>query len=100
MTTNPKREKPTPEEKCDNRLCRHAGKDPCNCNIFGGFKMPDKPPSPEARVDWEQQADDFCIWLTGGVSEFSLPRERVMAYWKIEFKKSLQAAFEKGREAR
>ena len=95
--------KPTPEEKwC---MCGNFSSTRLVC-MTCGEKTPDYPynknpsPSPEARVDWEQQADDFCIWLTGGVAEFSLPREQVMAFWKKEFKKSLQAAFEKGREAR
>ena len=87
--------KPTPEEKCD-----------CDCNE--NMKIKDgwirvkldtsktaygKTPSPEARVDWAEQAKD----LTNKFDVFN-PTE----YWAMQdaIAKALSAAFEKGREAR
>ena len=55
-------------------------------------------PSPEARVDWEKEAKDlvygaFWDWLSQKDSFFD---QKILERTKI----ALQAAFEKGREAR
>jgi hypothetical protein len=57
-------------------------------------------PSPEARVDWENKARDIAIWQTGGISGFADDREIVLDAWTVQIADALQAAFEKGREAR
>jgi hypothetical protein len=74
--------KPTPEEKW------------CNwCKQEHGWNKDCPSPSPEARVDWAEQAKD----LTNKFDVFN-PTE----YWAMQdaIAKALSAAFEKGREAR
>jgi len=86
--------KPTPEEKC--KFCEWCEPE-MNCNEC---KKPS--PSPEARVDWEKSREREAIekgfklaYQAGAKADyFSVPFEMI----KID--NAIQAAFEKGREAR
>ena len=78
--------KPTPEEKC--KFCEWCEPE-MNCNEC---KKPS--PSPEARVDWDREAEIII---------HAIPADCEDDYFQMSktiIKNALQAAFEKGREAR
>ena len=68
----------------------------CDCIKYYGSHHPECPvhPSPEARVDWDRQAEIII---------HSIPADCEDDYFQMSktiIKNALQAAFEKGREAR
>ena len=93
--------KPTPEEKCMSReVCKHQRLvgDYCQACDRESYKSS---PSPEARVDWEREADDIIEGFMADGGEVDgrwIKSSGSSLYERIA--KALSAAFEKGREAR